>query len=201
MLAHDVDDHLGHRSAETSDWALHRLRDMERRHVRRSVGAALGRAVGAATVLLVGYALMPLAIFSDVDLVMRVVIAAVLIVGVVWWEVRAVGRAELPQLRAVEALAVTVTVVVVAFAACYLNLSRHDPGAFSEELARTSALYFTMTTLATIGYGDIHPVSHQARIAVMVQIVANVVVLGAAVRLILAMARHRVLSSRPDSND
>jgi hypothetical protein len=198
MLTRDVDDHPSQQPVESHDWALHRLRDMERRHVRRSVAAALGRATAAAAVLLTAYALMPLAVLSDVGLIMRLVIAAAVIGLAVFWEVRAVGRAEIPQLRAVEALAVTVTVIVVAFAACYLNLSQHDPGAFSEELGRISALYFTMTTIATIGYGDIHPVSDQARVGVMIQIVANVVVLGAAVRLIIAMARHRVLSARRD---
>jgi hypothetical protein len=196
MLAADVDEKLSHQPVESHDWALHRLRGMERRHVRRSVGAAFARATVAAVLLLLAYALMPLGSLSTLDVAVRVAIAGALIGVAVWWEVRAVSNAELPQLRAVEALAVTVTVIVVAFAACYLNLSRHDPAAFSEELGRTTALYFTMTTLATIGYGDIHPVTRQARIAVMIQIVANVVVLGAAVRLILAMARHRVLSTR-----
>jgi hypothetical protein len=195
-----VDDHPSHQPVESHDWALHRLRDMERRHVQRSVAAALGRATAAAALLLTAYALMPLDVLSDFGLVMRIVLAVVAIAGITWWEVRAVGRAELPQLRAVESLAVTVTVIVVAFAACYLNLSQHDPAAFSEELGRISALYFTMTTIATIGYGDIHPVSNQARVVVMVQIVANVVVLGAAVRLIIAMARHRVMTTRRDAD-
>jgi voltage-gated potassium channel len=199
MLTRDVDDHPSQQPVESHDWALHRLRDMERRHVRRSVAAALGRATAAAALLLTAYALMPLAVLSGSGLVMRIVIAFAVIGGATWWEIRAVGRAEIPQLRAVEALAVTVTVIVVSFAACYLNLSQHDPAAFNEELGRISALYFTMTTIATIGYGDIHPVSEQARVGVMIQIVANVVVLGAAVRLIIAMARHRVLSTRRDA--
>ncbi len=196
MLTSDVNDDLSPHPVEAHDWAFHRLRDMERPHVRRSVLAAIARATVATSLLLVGYALMPLRVIADLEPLGGAVIAGTLIIGVVWWQLRAVARAELPQLRAVEALAVTVTVIVVTFAASYLNLSLHDPDAFSEHLGRTSALYFTMTTLATIGYGDIHPVSEHARIGVMVQIVANVVVLGAAARLIIAMARHRVLSSR-----
>jgi hypothetical protein len=192
-----VVDHLSSQHpVETPSWALHRLRDMGPRRARRSVSSALARALAAAVVLLVAYALMPLAVLSDVELIGRVALVGGLVAVVVWVEVRAVARAELPELRAVEALTVTVTVVVIAFAAGYLNLSSRDPEAFNERLGRTSSLYFTMTTLATIGFGDIHPVSQQARLGVMAQIVANVVVLGAAVRLIIGLARHRVVTDR-----
>ena len=90
-----------------------------------------------------------------------------------------------------EALALTVTLMVVGFASFYIQVSKHDPTAFNEVLNRTGALYFTMTTLATIGYGDIHARTDGARIAVMVQMLFNVVVIGASVKLILHTARRR----------
>ena len=68
--------------------------------------------------------------------------------------------------------------MTVAFAVFYLNLSARDPDAFSEPLGRTAALYFTMTTLTTVGYGDITARTDAARIAVMVQFLFNVAVIG-----------------------
>jgi voltage-gated potassium channel Kch len=72
-----------------------------------------------------------------------------------------------------------------------VRLSARDPGAFNESLDKIAALYFTMTTVATVGYGDIFARTAGARIAVMLQMVFNVVVIGVAVRLIAATARSR----------
>jgi hypothetical protein len=48
-----------------------------------------------------------------------------------------------------------------------------------------------MTTLTTVGYGDMTARNSPARTVVMVQMVADVVVVGATVRLILRAARSR----------
>ena len=177
-------------------YGLTQLRHLSRRDRHMAVIKAFVRAVGAAALLIAGYYLMPLGDMSDVEVVVRVVLAGVLVVSVIVWEIRAVNRAAYPQLRAVEALVVTVFVIVIAFAASYLNMSHHQPNAFNVSLSRTSSLYFTITTLATVGYGDIHPDTDHARIVVMVQMVANVAVLGASVKLILGTVRHRVSSQQ-----
>ena len=169
---------------------------MRRRDRHKAIAAALVRAIGAATLLLAGYYVMPLDEVSDVALLLRIGLAGVIVLLVIAWEVRAVNRAALPALRAVEALVVTVFVIVIAFASAYLNMSRNDSEAFNELLTRTGSLYFTITTLATVGYGDIHAKTDNARIVVMVQMVADVAVLGASVKLILGTVRHRV-NERP----
>ena len=74
--------------------------------------------------------------------------------------------------------------VVVVFASRYLNMSARDPQAFNEHLNRTSSLYFTVVTLATIGYGDIAPRTDVARTVVMIQVVVNIVILGSAIKVI-----------------
>lgn len=71
------------------------------------------------------------------------------------WEVRAITRSPFPRLRAVEGLAATLVLFLVLFAASYYLLERSEPGSFSETLYRTDALYFTLTTFATVGFGDI----------------------------------------------
>jgi Ion channel len=48
---------------------------------------------------------------------------------------------------------------LLLFAATYYLMSINRPTAFSEGLGRTDALYFTVSVFATVGFGDIAPVS------------------------------------------
>jgi hypothetical protein len=65
------------------------------------------------------------------------------------------------------------------------------PHQFAELTNKTDALYFNITTLATVGFGDVHPVGELARAAVTLQIVFNLVFLGTAVSLIGGVFRRR----------
>jgi voltage-gated potassium channel Kch len=49
---------------------------------------------------------------------------------------------------------------------------------------RVDALYFTVTTLGTVGFGDIVPAGQAARLLVTIQIMLNLMLIGAAFRLI-----------------
>ncbi|QWW20213.1 two pore domain potassium channel family protein [Schaalia sp. 19OD2882] len=75
---------------------------------------------------------------------------------------------------------VTVFIAAVALLAltCYA-VSVHQPGQFVGLETRTDALYFTITTISTVGYGDIHPVGQTARALVTTMIIFDVVFLGA----------------------
>lgn len=72
-----------------------------------------------------------------------------------------------------------ILVTVHVFSAGYLALSRH-PGAMHGLETRVDALYFTMATLATVGYGDVVAVGQSARLVVVLQLVYGVVFLAAA---------------------
>lgn len=67
------------------------------------------------------------------------------------------------------------------------------PNQFVELANKTDALYFNVSTLATVGFGDVHPVGQLARAAVTLQIVFNLVFLGTAVSLITGYFRRRAL--------
>ncbi len=56
-------------------------------------------------------------------------------------------------------------------------------------MSRLDALYFTVTTLATVGFGDITPTSDVARAVTTVQMVMGVVLLGVGVRLLVSVAQ------------
>lgn len=103
---------------------------------------------------------------------------------------RRVAAAEHPEVRAVQAIGLAVPLLVVVFAATYYVLSRQDPAAFSEPLDRSDALYFTVTTLATVGFGDIAAQTTNARLVVTGQIVLGVLLVGAVARALLLTARR-----------
>jgi voltage-gated potassium channel len=65
------------------------------------------------------------------------------------------------------------------------------PGQFAGLQTKTDALYFNVSTVATVGFGDVHASGQLARQAVTLQIVFNLVFLGAAVGLISGLVRTR----------
>ena len=67
---------------------------------------------------------------------------------------------------------VTAAYVLAAFcfAVLYVYLVRHDANAFSTELNLGNAIYFSVVSMTTTGYGDISPKSGWAKFVVCVQI-------------------------------
>jgi voltage-gated potassium channel len=106
--------------------------------------------------------------------------------ALVAWQIRAVTTSPSPRLRAAESLATSIPLYIVLFATSHATMSFWDREAFTEPLDRTDSLYFTITTLATVGFGDIAPVSQAARIAVTVQMVSGLVLLGLVIRAFLS---------------
>ncbi len=69
--------------------------------------------------------------------------------------VRSIIAAPFPGLRAVEALATSVPLFLLLFAATYVVMATLSASNFSQPLTRTDALYFTVTMFGTVGFGDI----------------------------------------------
>jgi hypothetical protein len=72
------------------------------------------------------------------------------------------------------------------FARIYLTRSRSDPASFGEVLTRTEALYFTVSVLSTVGFGDIHAVGQLGRAVVTVQMLFDLVFVASAVGLVVS---------------
>jgi len=113
-------------------------------------------------------------------------------VVVVAWQVRRIGRAKLPAVQAVQALGLLIPFFLVMFASFYLSLALSSPKNFSQLLDHTASLYFTVTVFATVGFGDIVPTTASARLLTAVQMLLDLVVLGAVVRLVAFAARRRI---------
>jgi hypothetical protein len=179
----------------TAEGPAVRLRELDRRRAREALVVSSIRTTAIVVALLVVYAVLPNPSGSTLDVIVRTAVGGVAIIAVVAWQVQAISKARFPQLRAAEALAISVTFMLIVFAGTYLSMSKHNPAAFTESLSETSALYFTATTLSTIGYGDIAAKTDGARIIVMVQMVFNVAVIGAGVRLLFTVAKERLATS------
>ena len=101
-------------------------------------------------------------------------------------------KAKYPVLRAVEVLGLVVPLYLLIFARIYLANSLGDPTSFTQPLDKVTALYFTVTVFATVGFGDIVAQTNGMRLLVTVQMLLNLVVFGAVIRLVTAAARRGV---------
>ncbi|GAA1387312.1 hypothetical protein GCM10009639_12230 [Kitasatospora putterlickiae] len=136
--------------------------------------------LGSFTLLMAGYFTVPLrALGSDRPLLSWVLFGAVLTVltglllSRIVDSIRGTGRHPGAWLAFLICLSLTV------FAATYYVLADR-PGEFEGLVTRLDALYFTVVTMATIGYGDITPAGQGPRLVVLLQIAYNFVFLAAA---------------------
>lgn len=159
---------------------------------RRTIARSVASSLLWVAAIITAYYVLPLEGGAVSSVALRVVLALVLVVGVSVAAVPSVRNHRFPVLRAVQLLAVVVALAIVAFASVYLLMSSNRPMAFSEPLGHTDALYFSLTTASTVGYGDIHAKSEAARIVVMIHMVTNVAVIGVVARVIAHAARQRV---------
>ncbi|MEU3663678.1 potassium channel family protein [Streptomyces sp. NPDC032940] len=87
---------------------------------------------------------------------------------------------------------------VHVFAAAYYILAK-QPGEFAGLHTRLDSLYFTVVTLATVGYGDITPQGQTARFVAILQILYSFVFLTAAGTALGQQLRSRVVR-HPDGH-
>jgi voltage-gated potassium channel len=117
-------------------------------------------------------------------------VALGLLIALAIW--RLLGAGETVRIRA---LVLLLVLTILFFSWCDDSVARL-PGQFVDLHTKTDALYFTISTIATVGFGDVHAAGQLARAAVTVQIVFNLVFLGAAVTMISGFIRERAQSRR-----
>ena len=154
-------------------------------------------------VLLALYAFVPIPGSSGRGVLVRLLIGLAIFVVVVGWQVRSIVRAEHPVLRAVEAVAFALPLLLVVFAFSYLSLSRFDSKSFSERLDRVGAMYYTVSTASTVGFGDITANTDAARILITAQMLFDLALIAGFVRVVIlatrvGLRRHEVGSELGD---
>jgi len=104
--------------------------------------------------------------------------------GLTWLVATQVRRAMDAGRRIGERLAMLITVVdvvVVFFAALYTLLADQFDGLDT----RLDALYFAVTTLTTVGYGDITATGQAARAVVIVQMFFDLIIVTSAISIVV----------------
>ena len=170
------------------------VRELDKAARRHAFVVAVLRLGGFVAILLFFYFALPVSGFNENNpaaawIRLGVVLVAFLVALAV--QLRMIIAAEVPQIRAAEAVVETVLMFLCLFALLYMSMSTTDSSAFTEPLSRVDALYFTTVTFATVGFGDITPVSQLARAVVTVQMIAGLgaLVLGAKVAFFAAGRR------------
>lgn len=137
------------------------------------------------TALVVLYYLLPLDRDADGSPVWLLGVTILGICALMAFQVRTIIRSPLPRLRAVEALATSLPLLLLAFATTYFIMSQDEPSTFNEALSRTDALYFAVTVFSTVGFGDIAAVTSAGRVTVTVQMVFDLLVIGVGLRVVV----------------
>jgi hypothetical protein len=112
--------------------------------------------------------------------------------------VQALQISERPIIEAVEALVLLLGLLIFGFASVYLTLDRSGT-AMNGMHTRLDSLYYTVTTLSTVGYGDITPRTQAARATATVQMIFDLAFIAFAVRVLASVAQQRHAATRVPS--
>lgn len=168
------------------------------RDKRRALVAAAARTISTTVVLVAAYFLLPFQHLNELGPVLGLCGGLVLVVVLIIRQAKSIMAARYPGLRGVEALAVIAVVFILLFATTYVLTSFVAPDSFTAPLTRIDALYFTVTVLGTVGFGDIAAVTQGARIIVTVQILADIALIGAGVRVLVAAIQQGRAARAPE---
>ena len=141
--------------------------------------------IGTSAISLVAYYLMPMeGRWAGVFVAILVAAAAIGLIPLTFRRVRQILVADNPVSVALGAIATIVTFLVVSFAAVYYVLGTEMEGQMSGIRTKTDSLYFTVTMMSTVGFGDITVVGQGARALVTANMLTNLVALAISVRVI-----------------
>ena len=90
-----------------------------------------------------------------------------------------------------QTLVMFLALVLVVFAFGFYALERSDPGQVAGLRTRIDAFYFTLATMATVGYGDVHAAGQVARALTAAQMIFNIIFVGALAAVLTGRVRIR----------
>lgn len=165
------------------------LESLDRRQRQRVITRSALRILVSVVLLFALYGALPAADRTGAGTLLQLFVGLIIFGAVLGWQVLKIMGAEHPELRAAEALAIAVPIVVIVFAFTYLSMSHVQPASFSEPLSHVRAIYFVITVISTVGFGDITPKTDAAMIVVSFQIMLDLVLLVGIVRAVFFAAQ------------
>lgn len=134
--------------------------------------------------LLIAYYAFPVEIGESVAVTVLSLLLTAAGIGLVVYlmtvELRQVRRGQ--KLIRLQTVALMLVFLVMAFSMGFFLLNLVDPHQIDGLETRTDALYFVLSTMATVGFGDVHAEGQFARGMVSCMIVFNIVVVAALAR-------------------
>lgn len=118
------------------------------------------------------------------------VLAAVATLPLALRDIARIRSSDRPVIDALRAVAVIASLVIVAFSISYYVLATATDQ-FPDIHTKIDALYFTIVTTGTVGYGDIAPAGQGARALVSLHVVLNLTLIGAVLRVVTRAAGLR----------
>ncbi len=109
-------------------------------------------------------------------------------------------NSERPAFEAAEALVQLLAMLLTGFAAVLYGMNR-DGSQVTGLDTRIDAIYFAVTVMSTVGFGDIHAESQAARVVVTLQIIFDLLFVGVAVRVFVGAAKLRVGEKSADPGE
>lgn len=180
---HGVPHHLKHHAKRAYPGLLHILRTL----------------IGSALIVLIMTPTGELARYNmQGALIAALTLLAVLLglfIAFLRWRLKRLEFAQYPGWAALELYTLAVVMFLAIFSKLYLMVSLTNPASFTEDLDHFTAYYFALTVLATVGFGDITPVTVLARSLTMVQMALDLTFLAVLVRLV-STHRQRARSER-----
>jgi voltage-gated potassium channel len=162
---------------------------------RRRPGPLLTNAATLAGGLIVFFS-VPVRTGSSTPVLLRSCALGFLGVAIVGWvvvrQVRGSGRRDLTPLQ----LVMLAEIVACAFSLVYYAIAVYDADEIVGVRTRLDALYFTLSTMSTVGYGDVHAASQLARGVVTAHLAFNLVFLGVLARLLQRQIGERTGTRR-----
>jgi hypothetical protein len=166
-------------------------RPAEARRLRKRVEVLI-QIGGLAMLALLIYFLIPLD-GEHAELIAGALVIVAIFALLPWAVRRArhVLTSEQPVLVAAQSLAIGLTLLIVSFSSIYFVLGSEHEGQINGIRTKIDALYFTVTILSTVGFGDVTATGQGARALVATHMIVNLVFLAVAIRVLTSALEHR----------
>jgi voltage-gated potassium channel len=125
-------------------------------------------------------------------------LAALMLIPLAFLASRRILASQEPLLTIGYAVVVSLTVLVLGFSTTYYALEKHDSAQFESLETKLDAVYFSVTTLSTVGFGDVHATGQLGRGIVVAQVAADFLFVVVVVGIIRWSGKRRVDAGRRD---